>query len=326
MSKIPFYPLMVLTLIGFGGYLGCDPDSIQLPLDLKLPTQTASNSPTYSASIPDRTASTILIGSFNMQRLGPSKLGKPWVIDKYVEIIRRFDVIALQEITSKDQTTLPQLIREINARGARYDFTISPRVGREASGYYEQYAFVYDTTRIQSGTRFSYLVQDGDDMLHREPWVGRFQTVGPQPFSFTLINVHTDPDEIKQELDVLADVYMNVRQFEYPEDDLMLMGDLNADPAKFQNLGRIPGVVPIVVGVATNAARSKTIDNILLDQHATREFTGRAGVVDMAEMFGISDDEAKKISDHMPIWGEFTISEQTGRATTMAGSAGPAIR
>lgn len=353
MRSLPITPLMVLFLIGLGGYLGCDPNSIPLPPDSSTPAGTSTtypssvgtsapssasssaassspNSATTSSSIPvstrsnsggaitmpDRQPSTLLIGSFNMQRLGPSKLGNSWVMDKFAAIIRRFDVIALQEITSKDQRTVPQLLEHVNADGSNYSYTISPRIGREATGYYEQYAFVYDAKRVRSGDQFSYVVQDDDDVLHREPFVGRFETITTgQPFTFTLVNIHTDPGEIAYEIDVLADVYINVRQFEYPEDDVILLGDLNASPEQFQKLGQIPGFEPVIVGIPTNTRKNKIYDNIVFDRQAGREFTGRAGVLDMEQMFRVEMTDALRISDHMPIWAEFSITEQTGGYT-----------
>ncbi len=341
MRSIPFYPMMVLLLIGLGGYLGCDPNTMQAPLEED--SQFTSVSPTVDpvggsltsvgamggsglGIIPERTPSTILVGSFNIQRLGPSKLGQPWVMDKFAEIIRRFDVIALQEITSLDQRTLPTLVELINRGGVNYSYTISPRIGREASGYYEQYAFVYDTTRIHGGPQFCYPVQDDADILHREPFVGRFETVGNQPFSFTLINMHTDPDEIAYELDVLADVYVNVRQFEYPEDDVLLLGDLNAAPSKFQKLGRIPGFAPLIVDVPTNTRKNKTLDNILADRQTTREFTGRAGVIDLEQMFRLQLADVERISDHLPIWAEFSITERATAFTATASAQGEVTR
>lgn len=325
MRSIPFYPLMVLALVGLGGYLGCDPNSIQAPLPGGADS-TASGNTQLSAAIPDRSSATILVGSFNLQRLGPSKLKKPWVMEKFAEIIRRFDVIALQEITSKDQNTLPTLIAKVNELGARYSYTISPRIGRSAS-YNEQYAFVFDTQRIQGGSQFSYVVQDDRDMLHREPFVGRFQTLSAnQPFQFTLINIHTDPDEIRQELDVLADVYVNVRQFEYPEDDVILLGDLNAPPKKMQKLAQVPGFVPLIQDMPTNTRRNKTLDNILVDRQTTREFTGRAGTIDLEQAFGIGLDEAEDISDHLPIWAEFSVGEQSVASTAMFDSSTGAVR
>ena len=321
MRTIPFYPLVVLLLIGLGGYLGCDPNSVTLPLDGDLaPAVNSSSTASYSSTIPDRTNQTVLVGSFNLQRLGPTKLGNPWVMEKFAEIIRRFDVIALQEITSVDQRTLPMLVEQVNRLGARYSYTISPRIGRDGTnGYFEQYAFVFDTARITGHAELCYVVEDQQDVMHREPFVGRFETRSSQPFNFTLINVHTDPDEIHEELDVLAIVFQNVRTFEYPEDDIMLLGDLNAAPGKLQALERIPGILPVIQGVPTNSRQNKTLDNILVDRQLTREFTGRAGVIDVAKMFQLQLEDSERISDHLPIWAEFTITEASGVPALAAG-------
>ncbi len=326
MRSLPFYPMMVLLLIGLGGYLGCDPNSIPTN-NLGGDVGDTSVATPGDATLPLRTTSTILIGSFNIQRLGPSKLSDPWVMDKFANIIQRFDVIALQEITSTDQRTLPVLVEQINKGGAKYSYAISPRIGRASTGYYEQYAYVFDTSRIRGGANFSYVVNDDADLLHREPFVGRFETVGPaQPYSFTLINIHTDPDEIADELDVLADVFVNVRQFEYPEDDVLLLGDLNADPSKFQKLGRIPGYEPLIVGIPTNTRQTRTIDNILTDRQANSEFTGRAGVVDLQQLFHLQLSDAERISDHLPIWAEFSIAESRNGFTATAAANGTVIR
>jgi hypothetical protein len=71
--------------------------------------------------------------------------------------------------------------------------------------------------------------------------------------------------------------WRNVRQFEYPEDDVLLLGDLNQAPGKLQRLESIPAFTPIFVGQPTNARKNKTLDNILIDSQNTSEFTGRAG-------------------------------------------------
>jgi deoxyribonuclease-1-like protein len=327
MRSIPFYPLMVLILVGLGGYLGCDPNSVGPLTDMAAVDETGSPSPSFPGSIPDRTANTVIVGSFNIQRLGPAKLADPWVMEKFAEVIRRFDVIALQEITSKDQRTLPTLIDVVNQLGSRYSYAISPRIGRDETGYYEQYAYVFDTARIAGGAEYCYVVQDDADVLHREPYVGRFQTLFPgQPFQFSLINIHTDPDEISYELDVLATVFKNVREFEYPEDDVMLLGDLNADPGKLQQLGQIPGTLPLINGIPTNTRKNKTLDNILVDGQLTREFTGRAGVIDLEQMFGVQLSDAERISDHLPIWAEFTASEFGGPITATAGTGAAVVR
>ncbi len=305
MRNVPFYPLLVAILVGLGGYLGCDPSSITPPLNPA--GNTASSQIQQSASVPKRSADTVIIGSFNIQRLGPSKMKEPAIMSALAQIIQQYDVIALQEITDKSGAAINQLMQYVNQGGGRYSLAMSDPVGRAASGYYEQYAFVYDTSRIEGGQRHCYLVTDPTDQLHREPYVGRFQTRTSTPFTFSLVNIHTDPDDINTELDVLATVLTNVRAFEYQQaqiDDVMLLGDLNAAPGKLRGLERIQGTVS-VINIPTNTRRDKIYDNILLDRGLTSEFTGRAGTIDLQTAFGIDEKQALQISDHMPIWAEF---------------------
>lgn len=341
MRRVPFYPLLVTALVSIGGYLGCTPDQIEKELGQAVEQATQNGAPipgfpvTTSngaqagsapagtaprASMPPRTASTLMVGSFNMQRLGPTKLADRWVMEHYADIIRRFDVIALQEITSSDASTVPRLLEYVNANGARYSYTISPPIGR-TSRYTEQYAYVFDTTRVMSRADACFVMRDEEDLLHREPFVGRFATLSntAQPFTFVLINMHTDPDEVATELNTLARVYVNVADFfynvgpgEYPEDDVMLVGDLNADPSRFQALGQVPNLMATIVDIPTNYTRTKTNDNILVHRITTQEYTGRSGALDLQDLYTLSQEDAKRISDHQPVWAEFYIQEALG--------------
>jgi endonuclease/exonuclease/phosphatase family metal-dependent hydrolase len=264
--------------------------------------------------VPARSQQTILIASFNIQAFGVKKVSDPVVVDRIAKILRLFDVIAIQEVRATDQTVLPQLIQIVNSQGARYDFILGPRLGRTDSK--EQYCYIYDTNRILSSPTASYTVNDTADLLHREPLVGRFATRVPSgypPFTFSLMNIHTDPGEVKQELPVMHTVLHAVREYEWStarEDDVLMMGDLNAAPSKFGNLAQVPGIYWVISDQPTNTRRTELYDNILFDRGPTNEFIGKAGVLDMATVFGITIDESLKVSDHNPIWAEFSIVEQ----------------
>lgn len=296
-----------------------------------LPESSASRSlqrtsfrPTESATgplpVPKRTPQNTLIASFNIQAFGEKKVSDPVVVQRIVAILRLFDVTAIQEVRAMEQTVLPRLIQLVNAEGARYDFILGPRLGRSNSK--EQYCYIYDTTRILSSPSASYTVNDTADLLHREPLVGRFATRVPPgypPFTFSLMNIHTDPGEVKQELPVMHTVLRAVREYEWAtarEDDVMMMGDLNAAPSKFGNLAQVPGIYWVINDQPTNTRRTEIYDNILFDRGPTNEFIGRAGVLEMTKIFGISIDEALKVSDHNPIWAEFTSVEQPSPYST----------
>ena len=229
----------------------------------------------------ERDGSTIRVASFNIQVFGEKKIANPRVRALLAEIVRHFDVVAIQEIRSK-QDILPQFVDELNATGRHYDYVIGPRLGRTSSK--EQYAFIFDTASIEVDRTALYTVADPDDLLHREPLVGWFRVRGPPPeqaFTFSLVNIHTDPDETGQELDALADVFRAVRDDGRGEDDVIVLGDLNVDDQHLGRLGQISNIHWAVSGVATNTRGTKQYDNIVFSELATTEYTGRWGVFDM---------------------------------------------
>lgn len=257
---------------------------------------------------------TVSVASFNVQVFGVSKLGKPDVMEILVDAVRRFDVVAIQELRAKDQSIVPQFVEMINATGVQYDYVVGPRLGRTSSK--EQYVYVYDTATIELDESSVYTVADPNDQLHRPPLVASFRVRGPpteQAFTFTLVNIHTDPDETDTELDALADVFVSVQNNGSGEDDVILLGDLNVDEYGLGRLGRLPNVAYAISGVTTNTRGNKLYDNIIFDAGNTTEFTGQWGVLDLMAEYDLSLEEALQVSDHLPVWATFSIVE--GRAT-----------
>lgn len=312
--------VMTLSMGGLVQFVGCEPTSDPVSNfkvnDASPPGQMVSTREPASRlkGLPVRTPQTILIASFNIQVFGKKKMEDSWALERIVAVIRQFDIVAVQEVRADDQTTIPRLLKLINAQGARYEYLLGPRLGRSVSK--EQYAYLYDTASVVSSPDASYTIEDDADLLHREPLVARFVTRVPpnvRPFSFSLVNIHTDPDEVKMELPVLATVLKGIREFEYlsaREDDVILMGDLNAGPKQFGTLGQVPGIYWTIDNEPTNTIRKSIYDNIIFDRGLTNEYTGKSGVLDLMDMFGIKTEEALRISDHLPIWAEFTTVEQ----------------
>ncbi len=318
-----FTLLLIAAAIAGGGWFFFKNYQIEGLENLTVvPRGAAGTSAGYDRAVPlpkvERKAGTIRIASFNIQVFGEKKINKPRVRSLLVEIIRQFDVVAIQEIRSK-RDILAQFVDVINAGGRHYDFVIGPRLGRSSSK--EQYAFIFDTASIEIDRSSLYTVADPDDRLHREPLVGWFRVRGPpseQAFTFSLVNIHTDPDETGTELDALADAFRAVRDDGRGEDDIILLGDLNVDDAHLGLLGQLPQIHWAISGVATNTRGSKLYDNIVFSRAATTEYTGRWGVLDVIREFNLTVDEALEVSDHFPIWGEFDLHEggQGGRIAT----------
>ncbi|MEX2168986.1 MAG: endonuclease/exonuclease/phosphatase family protein [Pirellulales bacterium] len=282
---------------------------------------------------------TIRIASFNIQDWGNSKAQKPYVQDTLAKIIAQFDVVAVQEISTQDDYFLTNFLRDYGNQ-RQYAFVIGQRLGR--SNNTEQYAYIYNLATVEVNPQAVFTMQDPQDLLHREPHVAMFRTRGAPPqqaFTFMLVNIHTDPELARKEMDVLADVYDAIRRMPIGEDDVIVLGDFNTDvpssdpylqprtgrdlePKDLGRLGQIAGIYPVIRSEATNTRGSKLHDNVLIHRGATTEFTGRSGVVDMQRMFNLSIDQALMVSDHRPVWAEFSVYESAAPGRMARGTAG----
>ncbi len=325
MRRIAFGPFFILIVSLGISLCGCDVKSIiekELAKQngvgagpqITLPDESAiaRRSITPEPAAPSEFGETIRIATFNIQVFGDSKLRNSQVTDILAEIVRRFDLVAVQEVRSKDDDLVKRFVERINVGGASYDHVIGPRLGRTSSK--EQYAFIFDSKRIAVDRRSIYTVADPDDLLHREPFVARFRTICPpdrRPFTFNLVNIHTDPDETGTELNALDEIFQAVQNNALRDDDAIMLGDLNVDDKKLGDLGRLPEMAWVVSGEKTNTRQTQSYDNILFNRRATGEFTGNWGVLNLMAEFGLSEKQALEISDHMPVWAEFSIFEAT---------------
>jgi deoxyribonuclease-1-like protein len=318
--------LLVLGLVG-GGFLFLQKyevrglDRVEIVARDAAPDAEANTTGSSAATElpPARRGGTLRIASFNIQVLGQSKLaktlsdGRP-VVDILAEVVRQFDIVAVQEVRSKKQDVLPRLVEAINATGRKYAFVIGERLGRSSSK--EQYAYIFDLETVEIDPQSVYTVSGFSRHLHRPPHVASFRARGPPPeeaLTFTLINIHTDPDETKQELNALDDVIRSVRGKNPAEDDVILLGDLNVDDRHLGDVANLPYVRWVISSPAkTNTIQTKLYDNIIFNDRATEEFTKRAGVFDLVREFNITTDEATKVSDHFPVWAEFSSREGAG--------------
>ncbi len=258
----------------------------------------------------------VLIASFNIQVFGESKLAKTQVVEILARVVRKFDIVAIQEVRAKSDDIIPRFVQAVNADGSRYHYLIGPREGRTSSK--EQYVFVYDTTRVEVDAATAGVFPDPSDRLHRPPMCARFRTrimPAQAAFSFWLVNTHTDPDEVPQELAALTDVFLGMQSARPDEDDVILLGDLNAGPPEFKSFQRIPGVGWAVSGTTTNTRRTKTYDNLVFARPATSEYLGVWGVLDLQSTFGLPLDNALEVSDHNPVWAAFHPCEIGGPQT-----------
>jgi endonuclease/exonuclease/phosphatase family metal-dependent hydrolase len=319
--------LMIAALLGAGAVVFLNNFEIQGLDQIRIVRRTSTpKQETGSSDYLPPDPESIRIASFNIQVLGTTKVQNEPVMEILARTIRHFDVVAIQEIRAKSQDVLPQLVKAINATGRRYDFVIGERQGRTSSK--EQYAFVFDSQRVEVDRHQLYSIHDPDDLLHRPPYVAWFRVRGPPPehaFTFTLVNIHTDPDEVSDEVNVLDDVFQLVRDDGRGEDDVILLGDLNADDQHLGQLGAISGMVAAISGQPTNTRQTQQYDNLVFHMPATSEYRSRSGVFDFMREYNLTQEQALQVSDHLPVWAEFSIYEG-GVEPAVAGQATPRLR
>jgi len=263
----------------------------------------------------------LLIGSFNIQVFGTSKLAKPDVAKILVEVVRRFDLVAIQELRATDQGVMDQFLQLINQAGGTYRYVVGERLGTSSSK--EQYTYVYDAAKLRV-THQPTTVRDAQGVMMRPPLATRFQCIElpeGQGFTFTLLNVHTTPEEADRDLKAIESVVATTRQLLPMEDDIIVLGDFNASTAQIAKVRWFATQTAAIPDQwMTNTRQSKNYDNQVFDGRATVEYTGRSGVFNFQQLYQISLDQALQVSDHFPIWGEYSIFENRG--AQMAGDNG----
>jgi endonuclease/exonuclease/phosphatase family metal-dependent hydrolase len=261
------------------------------------------------AIAPGTAENEITIGAFNIQVFGTSKAAKEDVMDVLAGVVREYDLIAIQEIRDASQTALPALVNRTNQDGSFYAAVVSERLGRTSSK--EQYAFVYNTqTMMPDGAAHTYPEPAGTDPFHREPFIARFSTTDGG-FDAVYIVVHTDPDEAEDEIAALGDVVSYVREIYPGEDDIVVMGDLNADGSYFNESSDTPLHTPGYYWLIPDEADTTvgttpwTYDRIIITESMAGRFSGNAGVLRFDEHYNLTGGESLAVSDHYPVYASF---------------------
>lgn len=259
----------------------------------------------------------IKIASFNIQVFGKSKRQKKEVMDILVKTVRNFDIVAIQEFRDVTESTIPYFLDAINSvNGDKYSYIASPRLGR--SNQKENYAFYYNTRKIRYKNK-QYVYIDQEDVFEREPHIASFQAGN---FNFTLVNIHTKPTDARREIQELEEVFedtvinLKARGEVEPEeiDDIIILGDYNADGSYFSEsittgfrAKKYKWAIPDSADT-TVASSSKTYDRIVFrDSWTSEEHTGKWGVFNFTEIYDLTMDFTKKVSDHYPVYATFSI-------------------
>lgn len=249
---------------------------------------------------------TLTIASFNLQIFGESKVSNKDTLSILSKIACEFDIVAVQEIRDKSEESLPQYINSINKICPLKSYVMGPRIGRTSSK--ENYAFIYDKGKVTFLDSYTY--NDSFDKFEREPLISRFRATN---LTVIIVNNHIKPDDAKKEIDSLQSVITDVRKHYNYNNNILLVGDFNADCDYFKEDDSTYIKNSEFVWLIPNSADTTTkdtdctYDRIISTNTLARYYTGYSGVFKFDVEYNLTQEQTFVISDHYPVWAKFNI-------------------
>lgn len=301
---------------------------------------------------PRRTDHNFIVGTWNLRVFG--RVHRSWdenpgspkrnlrAMAIIAEVIRRFDVVAIQEV-KRDTDAIRMLVRDF--LGPSWEVIVSD-VAAGKGGNSERLAYLYDRRRVSPSGLVGELVLpptplgDPVEQFDRTPYIAGFQAASER---FALLTAHirygASPAEREPELRSLARyVASEIRdrsRFQGAEEvNLIVLGDFNIDRREdnplfdaFVETGLwVPQ--PLRGASTTYGTQAKHYDQIAwFRDDLSLVAQGRAGVIDFA---GAVFPElsllqmSHRVSDHFPLWVEF-ITDRSVEAMARTLGVDPAM-
>jgi endonuclease/exonuclease/phosphatase family metal-dependent hydrolase len=250
-------------------------------------------------------SSTLSICSWNLKDFGNSKSEVEIAFVAYT--IKDFDIVAIQEVVAGEGgvNALKRLHRELINEDKAWLYSVSEPTSSSAYKT-ERYAFFWKSDKVDlSGN--AWLEEIYNQEIDREPYFATFQV---NRKSFTLVNFHAITKARQPETEIK---YFKYFPEDYPALKLIFCGDFNLPQSHsvFNPLKAL-GYLPVLTGQKTSlrdrclrdGCLASEFDNIFFEV-ANVELLDK-GVIHFYEEFNNLSD-ARKISDHIPIFARFRI-------------------
>ncbi|MDH5231958.1 MAG: endonuclease/exonuclease/phosphatase family protein [Gammaproteobacteria bacterium] len=249
------------------------------------------------------------IGAFNIQSFGQTKMKNADVVSHLTGIIRRYDIILIQEIRDVSETAIYELLNRVNQYPpATYQLVLSERAGR--TSYKEQYAFIYRSDRVT--VLNTYMYDDGAepdrDQFEREPFVAYIEI---NNLTVSLIAIHVKPNEALDEINNLPLVYEDAIS-KNNDLDAIILGDLNADctylNAKEQQTNalisddRFTWLTSFELDTTTRHSTDCAYDHLVITNSIQDHFIVNSSSVYRYDIqLNLAETQALEVSDHFPV-------------------------
>jgi deoxyribonuclease-1-like protein len=248
----------------------------------------------------------VKIISWNLENFGKSKSDAD--IAFMAKIIKDYDIIAIQEVVAGNggAQAVARLADELNRKGSKWDYTISDPTSSTPNKT-ERYAFIWKTANLKKIGK-AWLEKKYALEIEREPYLCTFEYLNKQ---FTAASFHAITKSKQPETEIK---YFQLLPKEYPNLNFIFSGDFNCPQSHsvFTPLRKI-GFASALVKQKTSLKRAckngqclaSEFDNMYYETSKIKQIN--AGVVLFYENFSTLK-EARTISDHCPIWMEFSLN------------------
>lgn len=243
--------------------------------------------------------------SWNIENIGKSKSATE--IDYIAQTIRDYDIIAIQEVVAGYGGTqaIARLADALNRKGTKWNYVISNPTSSSAYKT-ERYAFLWKTNKIKKIGQ-AWLEKKYHLKIDREPYYCTFESNNKQ---FTVVNFHAITKSKQPETEIKYFRYLPAL---YPNLNLIFAGDFNCPQSHsvFNPLKK-EGYSPIFTNQKTSLKRAcknnkclaSEYDNVFYNTYKVAKIN--SGIIPFYRDYN-SLQEARKISDHIPIWLEFIV-------------------
>jgi len=244
--------------------------------------------------------------SWNIENLGKSKSNTE--IAFMAATIKDFDIIAIQEVVAGygGAQAVARLADELNRKGNKWDYTISDPTSSSAHKT-ERYAFIWKTSKVKKIGN-AWLEKKYHLEIDREPYYCTFQYENKK---FTVVNFHAITKNKQPETEIK---YFKFLPKQYTTLNLIFLGDFNCPQSHtvFNPLKKM-GYQSAFIGQKTSLKKeckngkclASEFDNIFYQSAKIK--VKSSGVLHFYKKFN-SLREARTISDHIPIWFEFSLN------------------
>lgn len=249
--------------------------------------------------------SQLKIVSWNVENLGKSKSATE--IKFMAKTLKDFDVAAIQEVVAGHggAQAVAQLADELNRTGSKWDYVISNPTSSSAYKT-ERYAFLWKTAVVKKIGK-PWLEQKYTLEIDREPFYCTFDYKGKP---FTLVNFHAITKNLQPETEIK---YFKFLPDLYPNLNLIFVGDFNCPQSHsvFNPLKKM-GYVPLLIGQKTTLKKQKKHGEFLHSEFDNMFYASKVSKIDGGIILFYTNfltlNEARSVSDHLPIWMEFTLN------------------